>query len=102
MLRASTAARPGGVDALASVYRGPVTRTKSADDERLPSRPSAGELIGGMLAGLEQGLTGRPKPPAQIEEQYREPWASADGLTVEGLEEPIERPEPPDRSGARL
>jgi hypothetical protein len=72
------------------------------DTERLPSQPSAGELIGGMLAGLEHALTGRPKTPAQIEEQYGEPWASADGLTVDGLEDPIEHPEPPDRSGAKL
>ena len=72
------------------------------DPDRLPSKSSAGELIGGILAGLDHALTGRPKTPAQIEEQYREPWASADGLTVEGLDEPIERSEPPDRSGAKL
>ena len=72
------------------------------DPDRLPSKSSAGELIGGILAGLDHALTGRPKTPAQIEEQYREPWASADGLTVEGLDEPVERPEPPDRSGAKL
>lgn len=59
-------------------------------------------VIGGILAGLDHALTGRPKTPAQIEEQYDEPWASADGVIVEGLEEPIERREPPDRSGARL
>ena len=70
--------------------------------EPLPSKPSAGELIGGLLANLDRALTGRPKTPAQIEEQYREPWATADGLTVEGLDEPIERREPPDRSGAKL
>ena len=72
------------------------------DPDRLPSKSSAGELIGGILAGLDHALTGRPKTPAQIEEQYREPWASADGLTVEGLDEPVERSEPPDRSGAKL
>ena len=72
------------------------------DPNQLPSKSSAGELIGGILAGLDHALTGRPKTPAQIEEQYREPWASADGLTVEGLDEPVERPEPPDRSGAKL
>ncbi len=83
-------------------YREAMKRDEPTEKDRLPSRPSAGEVIGGMLAGLEQQVTGRPKPPAQIEEQYREPWASADGLTVEGLDEPIERPEPPDRSGARL
>jgi hypothetical protein len=38
----------------------------------------------------------------QIEEQYGEPWATADGVTVEGLDEPIQRREPPDRSGAKL
>ena len=72
------------------------------DPDRLPSTSSAGELIGGLLANLDHALTGRPKTPAKIEEQYREPWASADGLTVEGLEALIERPEPPDRSGAKL
>ena len=73
-----------------------------ADSTPLPSKPSAGPLIGGFLAGLEHALTGRPKTPAQIEEQYGEPWATADGVTVEGLDEPIDRPEPPDRSGAKL
>ena len=68
----------------------------------LPSKPSAGELIGGMLAGVDHAIGGRPKTPAQIEEQYREPWASANGVTVEGLDEPIERREPPDRSGAKV
>ncbi len=70
--------------------------------DRLPSKPSAGDLIGGILAGLEHALTGRPKTPAQIEERYREPWASAEGVTVEGLDEPIARLERPDRSGAKL
>lgn len=70
--------------------------------DALPSKPSAGMLIGGLLAGLEQAVTGRPKPVPQIEEQYGEGWASADGYTVDGLDEPIDRPEPPDRSGARL
>lgn len=70
--------------------------------ERLPSRASAGEVIGGILAGIEHLVTGRPRPPAQIEEEYRDPWATADGVTLEGLDEPIDRPEPQDRSGARL
>lgn len=73
-----------------------------ADPDRLPSEPTAGALIGGLLAGLDQALTARPKTVAQIEERYRDPWASAEGVTVEGLEERIERPEPPDRSGAKL
>jgi hypothetical protein len=82
-------------------YGGGVKR-KTDDPEPLPSRSSAGELIGGILAGLDHALTGRPKPTPQIEEQYNEPWASADGLTVEGLDDPVERPEQPDRSGAKL
>jgi hypothetical protein len=68
----------------------------------LPSRASAGQVIGGLLAGLEHLITGRPKPVAQIEEPYTDEWASIGGVTVEGLDEPIDRPEPPDRSGARL
>ena len=70
--------------------------------EPLPSKSSAGELIGGFLAGLDHALTARPRPVPQIEEQYREPWASAEGVNVDGLDEPIDRPEPSDRSGARL
>ncbi len=70
--------------------------------DRLPSRSSGGALIGGILAGLDHALMARPKPVTQIEEPYREPWASAEGVTVEGLDEPIERPEPPDRSRAMV
>ena len=70
--------------------------------EPLPSKPSAGMAIGGMLASLEGLVTGRPKAIPQIEEPYGQDWSTADGVTVEGLEEPVERPEPPDRSGARL
>jgi hypothetical protein len=73
-----------------------------AEPEPLPSKSSAGELIGGFLAGLDHALTGRPKPMPQIEEQYGEPWATAEGVTVEGLDEPMERPERLDRSGAKL
>ena len=70
--------------------------------ERLASRPTAGSAIGGILAGLEATVTGRPQPPARIEETYRDAWASLDGVTVDGLDGEIERDEPPDRSGARL
>lgn len=84
------------------MYRDWVKRNKPADADPLPSRPSAGELIGGFMANLDHLIAARPKTPAQIEEQYREPWASANGVTVEGLDNPIERREPPDRSGAKL
>lgn len=75
------------------------------DDEAttpLPSRPSGGEIIGGLLASLDRLILNRPRPVTQIEVEYDEPWASANGMTVEGLDEPMDRPEPPDRSGARL
>lgn len=77
-------------------------RDEAPTGDRLAPTSSAGELIGGFLAGLDHALTARPKPPAQIEQEYGEPWASAEGVTVEGLGEPIERREPPDRSGAKL
>ena len=70
--------------------------------DRLPSKPSAGELVGGILAGVEHMVTARPRPPAQIEEPYRDEWASIEGVTIEGLDEPRDHPEPPDRSGARV
>lgn len=84
------------------MYRERVKPDKPYEPEPLPSRSSAGELIGGFMANLDHLLTARPKPTTQIEEQYREPWASANGVTVEGLDEPIERPDRPDRSGAKL
>jgi hypothetical protein len=68
----------------------------------LPSHPSAGVVIGGIFGGLDHLILKRPRPVTQIEEPYGEPWATLDGISVEGLEERIERPEPPDRSGARL
>jgi hypothetical protein len=72
------------------------------DDMTTKSRSSAGEVIGGFLGTLDQALTNRPRAVAQIEQRYRDPWASVDGVTIEGLDEPIERPDAPDRSGARL
>jgi hypothetical protein len=75
---------------------------EASTEPPLPSKPSAGQMIGGIFAGLESLVTGRPKPVAQIEEQYTGDWASADGHTVDGLDEPIDRPEPPDRPGAKL
>lgn len=72
------------------------------DKKRTKSLPSAGGIIGGLLGTLDQALTNRPRPVAQINQRYREPWATLDGITVEGLDEPVDRPEAPDRSGARL
>ncbi len=69
----------------------------------LPSFKGASVSIGGFLAGLEQQILHR-RPPAAIvvEEDARSQPRSIDGLRLEGPDEPLERPEPPDRSGARL
>lgn len=68
----------------------------------LPSKASAGVIIGGLLAGLEQAVTNRPPVVAQIEEPMRRERFERHGFAFDGLDDPIERPEPPDRSGARL
>ena len=68
----------------------------------LPSNPAAGHVISGLLAGVDHLVVNRPRPVTQIEEPHREPWASADGITVEGLDERPDRPEPPDTTGARV
>jgi SAM-dependent methyltransferase len=68
----------------------------------LPSRSGAGQLVAGFLAGIEHMIANRPRAVPQIEEAYRDSWATTKGHTVDGLDEPIDRPEPPDRSGARL
>lgn len=68
----------------------------------LPSNPSAGQVIGGMLASVEHLVANRPRPVTEIQERHHEPWNAAGGVTVEGLDEPVDRPEPPDTSGARI
>ncbi len=69
----------------------------------LPSFSGASRTIGGFLAGLEQQILHK-RPPAAIvvEEHDRLERSSLNGVTVNGLDEPIERPEPPDTTGARL
>ena len=68
----------------------------------LPSRSGAGQMVAGFLGGIEHLIANRPRAVPQIEEAYHDPWATTKGHTVDGLDEPIDRPEPPDRSGARL
>lgn len=72
------------------------------DRRPLASKPSAGLIIGGLLAGLEQAVMNRPPVVAQIEEPMRRERFERHGFAFDGLDDPIERPEPPDRSGARL
>jgi len=71
--------------------------------EALPSFKGVSISIGGFLAGLEQVILHR-RPPAAIvvEEDARSQPRSVNGLHLEGADDMPERPEPPDRSGARL
>jgi hypothetical protein len=55
-----------------------------------------------MLAAVEHLVANRPRTVAEISEQHRDRWNAADGLEVDGLDEPTDRAEPPDRSGARI
>ncbi len=74
-------------------------RTRNA----LPSFKGASISIGGFLAGLEQQILHRRPPPAiVVEEESRSQPASANGLRIDGLDDPIEHRDVPDRSGARL
>lgn len=77
-------------------------RNNSTSGSVLRSKPSAGVVIGGFLAGLEATVNNRPPIVAQIEEPMRRERFERHGFVIDGLDEPIERPEPPDRSGARL
>ena len=71
--------------------------------EALPNFTGAGLSIGGFMAGLEQQiLHNRPPAAIVVEEEARSEPRSVNGLQLDGPDEPIERPEPPDASGARL
>lgn len=69
----------------------------------LPSFSGASRSIGTFLAGLEQQIL-HQRPPAAIvlEEEQRAEDRILDGLKLELTHDPIERPEPPDTTGARL
>jgi hypothetical protein len=71
--------------------------------EALPNFEGATLSIGGFMAGLEQQILHK-RPPAAVvvEEEARSEPRSINGLQLDGPDEPIERPEPPDTSGARL
>lgn len=83
-------------------YRPCMPRDTDDQPTPLPSRPSGGTIVAGMLATLDRLILNRARTTTQIEVAYDDPWASANGMTVDGLDEPMDRPEPPDRSGARL
>lgn len=79
-----------------------MARRRRGPDDPLPSNPSAGAVVAGLFGTLDHLIINRPRPVTEISEEYEEPWSTADGLTVEGLEDRPERPEPPDTTGARL
>jgi hypothetical protein len=83
-------------------YPAVVLGSRPEADGPLPSQPSEGVLVGGIFGGLDHLLLKRPRPVTQIEVPYAEPWATLNGISVVGIDERVERPEPPDRTGARL
>jgi hypothetical protein len=80
----------------------------SADEPRgegspLPNFSGASLSVGAFLAGLEQKiLHNRPPAAIVVEEFQRAEQRAVNGLTLEPTHEPVERPEPPDTTGARL
>jgi len=75
-----------------------------APTERLRSFSGVHLSVGAFLAGLEQKIVhGRPPAVVVVEEHHHDESVTLNGLQVDHLPEgPLERPEPPDRSGARL
>ena len=73
------------------------------EDSPLPNFSGASLSVGAFLTGLEQKiLHNRPPAAIVIEEFQRSERRSVDGMLLEPTHEPVERPEPPDTTGARL
>lgn len=71
--------------------------------QALPDFKGASISIGGFMAGLEQQILHKRPPVAiVVEEESRSEPRSVNGLVLDDLDEPIDHPEPPDTSGARL
>ncbi|HEV7200431.1 MAG TPA: hypothetical protein VGO32_06480 [Candidatus Limnocylindria bacterium] len=80
---------------------------EAADDDasgRLPSFDGVNLSIGEFMAGLEQKiLHNRPPAVVVVEEHRRGETVATNGLVIDDLPtEPLDRPEPPDTSGAKL
>jgi hypothetical protein len=77
------------------------TRDESSS-KPLPSFNMAGLTLGTFIAGLEQKiLHNHPPAPIVAEEHERSGARTLNGLTIE-MSEPLDHPEPPDTTGARL
>ncbi len=73
------------------------------DDPPLPNFTGASLSVGAFLAGLEQKiLHNRPPAAIVVEELQRSERRSVEGMSLEPTHDPVERPEPPDTTGARL
>jgi hypothetical protein len=73
------------------------------EDSPLPNFSGVSLSVGAFLAGLEQKiLHNRPPAAIVVEEFQRAEQQAVNGLTLEPTHEPLERPEPPDTTGARL
>jgi hypothetical protein len=72
--------------------------------QRLPSFTDVNLSVGQFLAGLEQKiLHNRPPAVVVVEEEARGEQVATGGLVVTDLPtDPLDRPEPPDTSGAKL
>jgi hypothetical protein len=70
----------------------------------LPSFRDLNLSIGQFLAGLEEKiLHNRPPAIVVVEEEARGEQVTQDGLLIDHLPtEPLDRPKPPDTTGARL
>jgi hypothetical protein len=72
--------------------------------QRLPSFTDVNLSVGQFLAGLEQKiLHNRPPAVVVVEEEARGEQVTTGGLVVTDLPtDPLDRPEPPETSGAKL
>ncbi len=71
---------------------------------RLPSFDDVNLSVGQFMAGLEQKiLHNRPPAVVVVEQEGRGESVETSGLLIDDLPtEPLDRPEPPDTSGAKL
>ncbi len=77
-------------------------RVRRSDPPALPSFDGVQLSIWSFLAGLEQKiLHNRPPAAVVVEEDRRASSTTLNGLSIQ-MPEQVERPEPPDTSGARL
>jgi hypothetical protein len=77
---------------------------KDKDSGRLPSFDDVNLSVGQFMAGLEQKiLHNRPPAVVVVEQEGRGETVATNGLVIDDLPtEPMDRPEPPDTSGAKL